>query len=390
MSAQKKRFFPFALASHVQNISLSSLQQIPSSTYVAANNVKDIVPIEQQLVDAFNANNDVMSYVLGITQTTLPTIPAPIPSWYPPFQTAFSDAQIHANGWYTIATNLVSIPNAIAGYGIAFNSNMSTINSLIAVLQKDSTNAAAIAQLQKILRSMVNQIKGYSQTAVSFQQNIVDFNSSLTADAAIMSKAVADSLSTIGVDQTQIKKLEGDIASLQEEIKTWQTVMTVAALAAGIGFFAGAVLAIFSFGFGLAFGIISAIAGIATMIAASVKISALKNEIDADAAAMNALTQQVASLKLLNTQLDTLIALSQAAGTQIDLILQVWTELESEINAVLTDLENCQGDTAPLDLGQLQTDLNMANQDWQTLIGLCNTISSITYNQATPLTANLK
>ncbi|MCK9371907.1 MAG: HBL/NHE enterotoxin family protein [Sulfuricurvum sp.] len=390
MSAQKKRFFPFALASNVQNISLASLQHIPSATLVAANNVEDTIPIEQQLVNAFNANNDVMSYVLGITQTTLPTIPAPIPSWYPPFQTAFSNAQIHANGWYSIATNLVSIPNAISGYGIAFNSNMSTINSLIGVLLADPTNAAAIAQLQKILNGMISQIKGYSQTAVTFQQNILDFSNNLTADSAIMSKAVADSLSTIGVDQAQIQKLEDDIASLQEQIKTWQTVMTVAGLAAGIGFFAGAVIAVFTFGFGLAFGIVSAIAGIATMIAASVEISNLTNEVNKDTAEMNALTQQVASLKLLNTQLDALIVLSEAAGTQVDLILEVWSELESEINTVLTDLQNCQGDTTPLNLGQLQTDLNMANQDWQTLVGLCNTISSITYNQATPLTANLQ
>lgn len=389
MSAQKKRFFPFALASNVQNVSLSSLQQIPSSTYVAANNAEGVVPIEQQLVNAFNANNDVMAYVLGITQTTLPTIPAPIPSWYPPFQTAFSNAQIHANGWYSIATNLVSIPNAISGYGIAFNSNMSTINSLITVLQKDSTNAAAIAQLKTILSGMVSQIKGYSQNAVSFQQNIQDFNNSLTADAAIMTKAVADSMASIGVDETKIKNLEDDIADLQAQIKTWQTVMTVAGLAAGIGFYAGAVIAIFTFGFGLAFGIVSAIAGIATMIAASVEISALHNKINKDTADMNALTQQVASLKLLNTQLDALIVLSQAAGTQVELILQVWAELESDINSVLTDLENCQGDTAPLNLGQLQTDLNMANQDWQTLIGFCNTIASVTYNQATPLSANL-
>lgn len=385
MKTQKKPFSPFALAANTQHSSIANRTSVASHLTLVADNT---VPIEQQLADAFNANNAVMAYVLGIGNTTLPSITNP-PAWYSSFQTAFSDAQIHANGWFPIATNLVSIPNSIAGYGIAFNASMCTINSLIPVLQADPTNAAALAGLKAQLSAMISQIRSYSQSAVTFNQSIQTFSSNLTADSTVLSSAVASSLQTQGVDQQQIQAFLDDIASLQAEIKTWQTVETAAAIAAGVGFFAGAVIAIFSFGIGLAFGIVAAAAGITLMVVASNKISALKSSIDADTSNMNVLTQQVASLAAMNTQLDTLISLSQAAGTQVALVLQVWDELEAELNAVLTDLTNCNGDTSPLNLTELQTNLNTANQDWQTLVGLCTTIASIKYNQATPATANL-
>lgn len=385
-SAQKKSFFPFALTTAPQSNSISALKiGAPSLTLV----VDNTLPIEQQLANAFNANNAVMAYVLGITNTTLPTITS-APSWYLTFQTAFNDAQIHANGWYSIATNLVSIPNAIAGYGIAFNSSMSTINSLLSVLQSNPTDAAAISALQRQLAAMISQIKSYSQNAVTFNQTIQTFSSTLTADAAILATAVQNSIQTQQVDQTQITQFQQIIANLQSEISSFQTAITVAEITATVGLFAGCVIAIFTLGFGLGFGIVAVATGIASIVTDSNAIKALQSQVTMLQSQMNAETQQAASLAVLNTQLNTLITLSQAAGTQIASVLQVWEELEAELNTVLTDLNNCNGDTQPLNLSQLQIDLNSANQDWQTLVGLCNTIASIKYNQATPASANLQ
>jgi predicted nucleic acid-binding Zn-ribbon protein len=348
----------------------------------------DPLPIDQQLANAFNANNAVMAYVLGIGNTRLPTI-SPSPTWYSTFQTAFSNAQIHANGWYPIAANLVSIPNSIAGYGIAFNVSMSTINSLVTVLQSDPTNASAIAALKSQFSGLISQIRSYTQSAVTVQQTITDFSNTLASDATVLSKAVSDSTKEQQVDQQKIADFKAHIASLQSEISHWQTVETAAAIAAGVAFFAGAVIAIFTFGIGLAFGIVSAAALITTMVIASNKVQALKSQVEADNSNMNAVTQQAASLAVLNDQINALIALSKAASTQIALVLQVWQELEAELNTVLTDLNKCSGNVTDLNLSELQQNLNSANQDWQTLVGLCNTIASITYNQATPPTANI-
>lgn len=385
MDAQKKLFFPFALKPVPNVTSIANLLSTPA-TFTAGSN--DPLPIDQQLANAFNANNAVMAYVLGIGNTRLPTI-SPSPTWYSAFQTAFSNAQIHANGWYPIAANLVSIPNSIAGYGIAFNVSMSTINSLVTVLQSDPTNASAIAALKSQFSGLISQIRSYTQSAVTVQQTITDFSNTLASDATVLSKAVSDSTKEQQVDQQKIADFKAHIASLQSEISHWQTVETAAAIAAGVAFFAGAVIAIFTFGIGLAFGIVSAAALITTMVIASNKVQALKSQVEADNSNMNAVTQQAASLAVLNDQINALIALSKAASTQIALVLQVWQELEAELNTVLTDLNKCSGNVTDLNLSELQQNLNSANQDWQTLVGLCNTIASITYNQATPPTANI-
>ncbi|WP_454868487.1 HBL/NHE enterotoxin family protein [Pseudomonas farris] len=385
MDAQKKLFFPFALKPVPNVTSIASLLSTPATLTAGSN---DPLPIDQQLANAFNANNAVMAYVLGIGNTRLPTI-SPSPTWYSTFQTAFSNAQIHANGWYPIAANLVSIPNSIAGYGIAFNVSMSTINSLVKVLQSDPTNASAIAALKSQFSGLISQIRSYTQNAVAVQQTITDFSNTLASDATVLSKAVGDSTKEQQVDQQKIADFKAHIASLQSEISHWQTVETAAAIAAGVAFFAGAVIAIFTFGIGLAFGIVSAAALITTMVIASNKVQALKSQVEADNSNMNAVTQQAASLAVLNDQINALIALSKAASTQIALVLQVWQELEAELNTVLTDLNKCSGNVTDLNLSELQQNLNSANQDWQTLVGLCNTIASITYNQATPPTANI-
>jgi len=384
MDALKKQFFPFTLNPLSNVVSIAALGSV-----AAAPRASNDLPIDQQLADAFNANNDVMAYVLGITNTQLPTI-SPAPAWYSTFQTAFSNAQIHANAWYGISANLVSIPNAIAGYGIAFNVSMSTINSLVAVLQTDPGNAQAISALKQQFSGLISQLRAFSQSAVSVHQSITDYSNTLIADSQILAKAVTDSTQQQEVNRDQVAQYQAKIEAMRKQVKTWQVVETAAAIGAGVAFFAGAVIAIFTLGFGLAFGIVGAAAGIATMVAAEIKIKTLNSEIQADTARMNAVTQQSASLAALNDQLNKLIELSQAAGSLIGLLLKVWEELEGELNTVLTDLNNCKGNVDNLNLPELQRNLNLANQDWQTLVGLCNSVASIKYNQATPAKANIQ
>lgn len=87
---------------------------------------------------------------------------------------------------------------------------------------------------------------------------------------------------------------------MRKQVKTWQVVETAAAISAGVAFFAGAMIAIYTFGIGIAFGIVGAAAGIATMVAAEIKT--LRSQIDAATSKMNATTQQSASLAALNDQ----------------------------------------------------------------------------------------
>jgi hypothetical protein len=83
------------------------------------------------------------------------------------------------------------------------------------------------------------------------------------------------------VNREQIAEYQALIEDMRKQVKTWQVVETAAAISAGVAFFAGAVIAIFTFGIGIAFGIVGAAAGIATMVAAEIKIKTLRSQIDA-------------------------------------------------------------------------------------------------------------
>ena len=65
------------------------------------------------------------------------------------------------------------------------------------------------------------------------------------------------------VNREQIAEYQALMEDMRKQVKTWQVVETAAAISAGVALFAGAVIAIYTFGIGIAFGIVGAAAGIA-------------------------------------------------------------------------------------------------------------------------------
>ncbi|UTF58777.1 HBL/NHE enterotoxin family protein [Gilvimarinus sp. DA14] len=370
----KNRFMPFVVSSNDQLMAAAS----GSDT-----------PIDQQLADAFNANNDVLAYVNGLANSSLPAL-SPEPEWYAGFSSAFADAKIHAMDWFnTITPGLVSIPAGIANYASVFSLNMITMNQNLDILKANPADAAAKNAIADSLSSLLQGLSAQISSATDFKSKINQFSSNLENDAEVMRNAVANAEETEKYDKDKVESLKKKIADLKQQVKTWQVVETAAGLAAGVGFFAGAVIAIFTFGAGLAFGVIAATAGIATIIAASVEIKNLSAEIQKEQAEMGDIEQQISTLQVLESALNDLIDLSAKASSKIDLILQAWSTLQQEISAVIQDLTNADADLSNMDLEALSHDLNMANDDWKTLQKFATTIAGISYNQATPPAVNL-
>ena len=354
------RFFPFKLIS--TDLNTATLPNITGATPALADATGDDTTIDQQLAE-----------------------------WYSTFMKQFADAKIHSMAWTnTIAPNLVGIPTGIANYAFTFNLNMININSALGALQQDPSNQQAQQSLLQGLQTLLSGFRAQLGFSTTFQTEDIDaFTNDLTADAATMQAAIDSAQCTVGYDQTQVDGLLSDIANLQSAINKWQTVVIAAGIGAGVAFFVGAVIAIFTFGAGLAFGIVGVAAGIATLIAAEVEIQQLAAKIGQDQVSMSNLNQQIAGLTAMMGQLNIVISLAQASGTQIQLINQAWQVLEQEITAVITDLQNAEGDLSSLNLVALQNDLNSANNDWQTLRSFCLTIAGIQYATATPATVTL-
>jgi hypothetical protein len=369
------RFFPFTLAT---TDPATGLRAVAAST-----------PIDQQLADAFNANNAVLAYTTGIANTNLPAL-AIEPPWYQTFKTQFAQTKIHAMKWTnSIAPQLVGIPTGIADYAFTWNTNMTNIDAALSVLVTDPTNQGAQRAVVNGLNKLMEGLTGFDQTVAQFAQEIKSFGGNITADAVILTEASAKSRKAAGYDRDEVKKLTGDIATLKAEIKTWQAVLLAGKITTGVSLFLGAVTAFFTFGLSLAFGMVGAAAGIAMLVSGSVKVQQLSHKVAQDQAKMSELNQQIASLEILVTSLDDLVNLAHLAGEQMKLLMEAWKTLGTELKTVITDLENANGDVSRLDIAGLQRDLTAAKADWQTLREFCLLIAGIKYLQASPATATL-
>src|SRR5689334_2165346 len=216
-----KRFFPFAL-----------VESASESTPVLRSGGE--VPIDQQLADAFNANNFVLAYTNGIGKTTLPGLPNE-PDWYKEFKKQFAQAKIHAMGWTnTIVPNLVGIPTGIANYAFAWNSTMLSVDAALTALAKNPKDTAAQKAVLDGVTKLVDGLSVFEQLVNDFSGEIKQFADNISADAAILSQASADSKKTAGYNRQQVEELTSKIKELQAEVKTWQAVQTAAGIAAGV------------------------------------------------------------------------------------------------------------------------------------------------------------
>ena len=381
-----KRFFPFRL-SH-DNAPEASRLMNPGLSLVAAPALTD-TPIEEQLAAAFNANNAVMAYVTGLMHSNIPAI-QPQPDWYADFKVQFSDAKTHAMEWYnTITPGLISIPKGIYNYAFVFNINMISLNGALMELYQHPHNEQAQQAVRAGLQTLLTGFTTFLNEAGNFQELIKTFAANLTSDATKMQAAIKNAEKSVGYNKEQVDKLVKGIEALQNEVNTWEMVITGAGIGTALSVFAGAVIAIFSFGIGLAFGVMAAVAGISLMIAASVKIGQLSAQIRADQKRMSDVNKSIAALKMLEQMLQNLIKLSQPASEQVQLIIKAWQTMEADITSVITDLNSAQGDLSVLNLTGLRDELNQANTDWQALSAFCLVMMGIKYNTATPATVNL-
>ncbi|HEV2638601.1 MAG TPA: HBL/NHE enterotoxin family protein [Actinocrinis sp.] len=379
----KSRFFPFQLARDDTAAAVAFMR--PGRDVEAAPGAEaEVTPIDQQLADSFNANNAVLAYVLALTGSTLPTI-SPVPTWYQSFVNSFSEAKTHAMLWQnTVTPGLIAIPTGILNFAPLWSLHTSTISQAIAVLDHNPQNPEAKQAIRSSLASLHSAVTLQKNTATDFQKKIDDFADHLTTDAQKMQAAIGDATKQAGYNRDQVQQLTRSVNALNDEIAKWQTVVTAAAIAAGVSFWVGAVIAIFTFGAGLAFGIVGAVTGIALLIAAEVKIKQLSAQILQDQAKMNDLNLQIAALTVLGQNLNTLVSLSSQAGKQVKLILAAWQELEKQLAQVIADIDGAKGNLDPLNLPLLERDMVSANSDWQALQKFCAVLAGIQYNQAAP------
>jgi hypothetical protein len=345
-------------------------------------------PTQQQLVDYANAVAVVNNYAYAITNQSLPVLDYP-PDNYASFTTKFGPAKQHALNWSSnLFVEMLQLPQTIQQQAAdLFNLEATMIGAYLDVLVADPSNADAKTGLGKSLTALQAVIGQQVTSIETIETGLTQFSTDIYSDAQILTGIAQDATADAGADQTQITKIQGDISTLQGQIATAQTLLTVSAIGIGLSIFVGCIGAVVCFipgaqaiGIGM---IVAAVGGTAASIAGTVieseAIKSMQNQIDSDQQQITGLNQDIVLLNGVSTQFTNLYNANQAAQNALTTIKTMWTNLDSEIEAVKTDLADVANDATSAAYAQAQTDFGNAQTAWADVVAFAEALSGIDY-----------
>lgn len=346
-------------------------------------------PTSQQLADYTNALIAVNSYAYAITNQQLPVLNSPPPD-YAEFANFFSPAKQHALDWSTdIFVSMIQMPLTIVNQAAnLFGSEDALITGFLEQLITDPNNAGALKGLQSALDTTKKLIKSQLVTVSTINTQLSQFLSNIQEDAANLNQIAGAALTDAGNDKDAIEQLKADIVSMNQQIATYQTVLTVSEIGIPLSIFVGLIGGVIctipgaqGIGAGL---IIAGVAGtgasIAGTVIASKNIKALQGAITSEKDQISSLNQDVIQLQGISTQFAALLEASLQAQNAITTIENMWTEMNSIITAVSTDFANTENDLTSDDYQQALTDFGQAADSWDDVVNFAQGLASITYS----------
>ncbi|MBA5779285.1 HBL/NHE enterotoxin family protein [Stappia sp. F7233] len=309
----------------------------------------------------------VSSFCTAVLASKLPALNS-YPANWAEIETAYVQANADALSWANdVLARLLATPGEVDDYNATI---VATLNAAIAnanALVSDPSNASARSALNQNLATLtgtINLILGFVQSAITSVQN---FNNTVPDMATQFSTIVQDAIDASNADQTQINQLNADIDNLNQQIKQYWIEIgaisgavvveaTLATLATIVAWPYGAVA-------WLVFG--PAILIEAALIALDAKnIVAAKGKIEADQKAITGLTADMAALSALSNQYQDFANQTEEIQTSLQAILAAWQQVEQEVSAAATEIQNAGEGYSSSDWQAVANDLNEALDDW--------------------------
>jgi hypothetical protein len=311
------------------------------------------------------------------------------PDNYGSFATKFAPAKQHALNWSSnLFVLMLQLPQTIQQQTAdMFNLESTMIGSYLDILVDDPTNATAKQGLAKALTALQSVIAAQVTSIETIESGLTQFSTDIYGDAQNLTGIAQDATDDSGADKTQITKINDDISTLQGQIATAQTLLTISAIGIGVSIFVGCIGAVVCFipgaqGIGIGL-IVAAVGGTAASIAGTVieseSIKAMQNQIDSDQNQITGLNQDIILLNGVSTQFTNLYNANQAAQNALTTIKTMWTNLDSEIEAVKTDLADTANDATSAAYSQAQTDFGNAQTAWADVVAFAEALSGIDY-----------
>lgn len=372
-----------------------------------------VAPTTQQLTDYMNAAAKVNLYTFAIAQTSLPNLivpPAPPPN-YASFLTSFEPAKAHCLTWSSsIFPTLLSFPGTIAGLtNNMFSLEETAMGIALQTLVNDPTNQQAKTALSEALTAIQALVQGPLTTAQGLMTQLNTFSTQTAADATTLGGIATQALSLAGAEQQAITNINTQIDNINNEIAGLNYLLAASEIGIGVSLFIGVVGVAVCFipGAAVAGGVLIAIGVVGE--AASITGTVLTNEaISGDQASIASLKaevpnldQNIIALQACNRQFVWLQQASQDAQAALQVVINMWTQLQTELTTVKTELTDVNTDVTAAQYQQAIVDLNSANAEWQQVVQFAQALAGVNYqwqdqngnwhsfsNTSTPVTAN--
>ncbi|WP_298732854.1 hypothetical protein [uncultured Chitinophaga sp.] len=347
------------------------------------------LPTSQQLADYANALIAVNSYAYAITNQQLPVLSSP-PTDYAEFVTSFVPAKQHALDWSTdIFVSMVQLPATILNQAAnLFGIEDVLINVYLEELIKDPNNTEAQQGLQKALSATQNLVQNQLNTVSLIQSQLSQFLSDIQVDYETLNQIAAAALADAGNDQAAIEQLKADIVSMNQQIATYQTVLTASEIGIPLSIFVGLIGAVVctipgaqGIGTGLILaGVAGTGASIAGTVIASKNIKALQGAITSEKEQISSLNQDVIQLQAVSAQFEALLDVSLQAQNALSTIRDMWTEMDNVITDVNNELNAVDQDVTADDYSQALSDFTQGAEAWTDVVNFAKGLASINYS----------
>lgn len=349
-----------------------------------------VVPsdFKQALVDYANAVATVNLYAYSITQQDLPDLKRP-PEDYADFTVAFAPAKKHCLEWTGgIFPSILSFPRIIVEQtNDLFNLESTMGKDYLKILQSDPGNVAAKNGLNSILTSMQNIIQQQIDTSNNIIHSLNNFSENINKDAGSLSDIAKRSLDDMQSDSDKIIELNKTIQDLNDQLSTFQTLLTVSQIGTAVCIFVGLiglVVCVVPGGQKAGIGILilaamGEIASIATWIISQEQIDSINKSIAAIRASVADLNQDVIVLQSVSQAFQNLVTANMAAQNALLTINKMWRDLYNDLQKVKTDLTNTENEVTSEDYFNAESKLKDADNDWKQVVEFAKALADIDY-----------
>lgn len=305
--------------------------------------------------------------ITSVLTSRLPSLNTPPPDWQD-FINAYEKANTGALKWVNnVMGRLLDVPDEVQDYNSVITLLLQDAKTQASTLVSNPSNAAALQILNNDLTQLSNQFNLVSTFISGCVQSIQNFHDNLPELANQLSIIATKSTKDAKADQQQIDALLADITKFQNDIKSLTAAIIALGIADAAAITLGLVATIAAWPFGAVVWLVlgPAVAVATTYIALDAeKIKADKAKIEADQKLITGITADVAVLHALAKTYTDLTTQTTEIERSLQAVLAEWQQLESDINAAITDIRTATAGASSSSFEAVLNDITDAISEW--------------------------